>query len=291
MNLPDRVVLVDKPQGVTSFDMVRRLRQGTRGRVGHAGTLDPFASGLLLLMTGKATRLSSLLMSLPKEYEMVVQFGAESTTGDPTGQIRPGGRPVAGAEVVRALDGFRGRLRQRVPLTSAVKIDGEPLYKRAHRGEDVETPEREVTVYDAVLTDFDVEGQRASVLALVGKGTYMRVLAADLGKALGSQAYAASLRRTRIGPFQVSRALGAQELHREALVRGGPGVMSPEEALSFLPRLDVDDRLAQRVTNGNELRPFPEGRFRVHGPGGLLALYEGRAGTGRPLVVFSPQPS
>lgn len=288
MNLPERVVLVDKPVGVTSFDMVRRLRRGARGRVGHAGTLDPFASGLLLVMTGKATRLSSLLMALPKEYEMTVQFGAASSTGDPTGHITQGGRSVRVDEVVAALDRFRGRVVQKVPLTSAVKVAGERLYKRAHRGEEAETPEREVCIYDLTMTRFDPAEQQATLVALVGSGTYLRVLAADLGEALGSCAYAVTLRRTRIGIFALSDAVPGEQLAASMLTQTGRGLLTIEEALLFLPRLDVNGQSAHKAINGNELRPFPEGRFRVHGLGSLLGVFEGRAGVGRPLIVFSP---
>ena len=206
--VPDRVLLVDKPVGPTSFDMVRTARRGTRGRVGHSGTLDPFATGLLLVMTGSATRVSSLLMGLPKEYDLLVQFGAVSSTGDPTGAITPmGGADLAGAaahgaadaaseprlprhakDVVGVLDRFRGRITQRVPLTSAVKVDGEALYKKAHRGETAETPEREVMVYDLSLVEFDEEAQTARLLALVGSGTYARCLAMDIGDGAGLRA-------------------------------------------------------------------------------------------------------
>src|SRR5512137_54845 len=116
-----RVVLVDKPVGPTSFDVVRAVRRGLRARVGHAGTLDPFASGLLLVMIGHATRISNILMGLPKEYDLTVQFGAVSTTADPTGDIVPTGGHVGEEQVVAALDQFRGTIRQRVPLASAVK--------------------------------------------------------------------------------------------------------------------------------------------------------------------------
>lgn len=287
VTLPDRVLLVDKPVGVTSFDMVRAARRGTGGRVGHAGTLDPFASGLLLLMTGRATRLSALLMGLPKEYEMTVQFGAASTTGDPTGEIRPvPGAPVRASEVVAALDRFRGTVVQRVPLTSAVKVNGEPLYRRAHRGEELETPERSVVIYDVVLLDFDYTAQQASLLALVGSGTYLRILAADLGRALGSGGYALTLRRTRIGLFSVADAVPGAHLAPEMVWGADPGVLNLEEALAFLPSWQVDDRQAVQAANGNQLQPFPDGRYRVYRDGQLLGVFWGQGGRGRPLVMF-----
>jgi tRNA pseudouridine55 synthase len=311
--VPDWVVLLDKPVGPTSFDMVRAARRGTRGRVGHAGTLDPFASGLLLLMTGAATRVSSLLMGLPKEYDLLVQFGATSTTGDPTGIITKagcgdatgsgapsaagvsidagvsgaaGGPQVKAWQVVEVLDGFRGRITQRVPLTSAVKVGGEALYKKAHRGETVETPEREVTVYDLTLVDFDEAAQTARLLALVGSGTYARSLAMDIGAALGCGGYAAALRRTRIGPFSVLDALVPGDLSPERYAQAGRGLLTLDQALGFIPGRELSDADARLAANGNELRGLPAGRLRVHGQGHLLGVYAGDGERSRPLVVF-----
>lgn len=281
-----RVVLVDKPEGPTSFDIVRIARRGLKARVGHAGTLDPFASGLLLLMIGAATRVSELLMGLPKEYDLTIQFGAISSTADPTGEITPTCRRTTGAQLVAALDCFRGRVRQRVPLTSAVKVDGEPLYKRAHRGEKAETPEREVMIYDLTLVDFDEHAQTARVLVLTGRGAYVRTLAEDIGRAIGVGGYAAALRRTRIGPFSVDAALVPDELSPGRYEGGGPGVLSVDEALSFLPSHELSGDQARLAVNGNELRSPRQGRFRVHGPEGLIAVYEGGGGVARPLVVF-----
>lgn len=315
------VVLVDKPVGPTSFDMVRRARRGLRERVGHAGTLDPFASGLLLVLIGQATRISNLLMGLPKEYDLTAQFGAVSTTADPTGEIAATGQRVTATEVVTALDGFRGRIRQRVPLTSAVKVDGEPLYKKAHRGEVADTPEREVMVYDLAMTGFDEEAQTARLLAFTGSGTYARVLAEGIGEATGAGAYAAALRRTRIGTFSVDDALAPDELFPDRYRQGGPGVLSLDEALSFLPRYEASASQARLAANGHELRvssevdaslqggasrdrdtsgsnvapggrrpaggcAAPGSRFRVHGPEGLLGVYEHRGGVAKPLVIF-----
>jgi len=283
------LVLVDKPVGPTSFEMVRLARRGIKGRVGHAGTLDPFASGLLLVMVGHATRISGLLMELPKEYVVTVQFGAVSTTADPTGSITPTGAPrVQGGEVNAALERFKGRIRQRVPLTSAVKVGGKPLYEKAHRGETGETPEREVMVHDIVMTEFNPQAQTARLVIRTGRGTYVRTLAEDLGLAVGAGGYAGALRRTRIGDFAAEDALGPENLSPARLVAGGRGVLSLDEALAFLPRHEVGARDARLAANGNELRDVPNGRFRVYGPGGLLGVYEGKAANARPLVVFPP---
>ncbi|MFH0915535.1 MAG: tRNA pseudouridine(55) synthase TruB [bacterium] len=280
------VVAVDKPVGPTSFDMVRIARRGLRGRVGHAGTLDPFASGLLLVMVGHATRISSLLMELPKEYDATVQFGAVSTTADPTGDIVSTGGHVQAGRVTEALEGFRGCIRQRVPMTSAVKVDGEALYRKAHRGESVDTPEREVMVYHLSMTEFDEGAQTARLLVLTGSGTYVRTLAEDLGSATGAGGYASALRRTRVGSFSVDEALTPEELSPERYAAGGRGVHSLDAALAFLPRHEVGGRDARLAANGNELREAPIGRFRIYGPDGLLGVYEGRGNVARPLVVF-----
>jgi tRNA pseudouridine55 synthase len=281
-----RVVLVDKPVGPTSFDVVRAARRGVGARVGHAGTLDPFASGLLLVLLGQATRISSLMMGLPKEYDVTVQFGFVSSTADPTGSVTATGGRVDAKQVVRALDSFRGRIRQRVPLTSAVKVGGEPLYKKAHRGESAETPEREVTVYDLTLTEFDVEAQTARLLALTGSGTYVRTIAEDLGVATGAGAYAAALRRTRIGPFRVEDGLQLADLSPTRYAEGGPGALTLDQALGFLPYLEVPSAAARLAANGNELPCAPWARFRVYDEDGLLALYRRQDVAARPLVVF-----
>ena len=292
VNVPDRVLLLDKPIGPTSFDMVRAARRGTRGRVGHSGTLDPFASGLLLIMTGSATKISSLLMGLPKEYDLLVQFGAVSSTGDPTGEITvppAGGEPAKGVtahDVVGVLDRFRGPITQRVPLTSAVKVDGEALYKKAHRGETAETPEREVMVYDLSLVEFHETAQTARLLALVGSGTYARTLAMDIGTALGCGGYACALRRVRIGPFSVDDALTPADLAPARYEEEGRGVLGLDEALAFIPSRELGEADTRLAANGNELRDMPAGRFRVHGGGRLLGIYQGTGDRARPLVIF-----
>lgn len=229
-------------------------------------------------------------MELPKEYEVTVQFGAVSTTADPTGEVTATGGRVDAVRVEAALDRFRGCIRQRVPLTSAVKVNGEPLYRRAHRGEEAETPEREVTVYDLTMTGFDERAQTARLVALTGSGTYVRTLVEDLGAATGAGGYAAALRRIRIGSFSVDEAVGPDQLSPERYFTGGPGILSLDQALDFLPRHELDAEEARLAANGNDLRDAPIGRFRVYGPAGLLGVYEGRGDGARPLVVF-PRPA
>ncbi len=187
---PNAVLLCDKPAGITSHDMVARIRRERRCKVGHAGTLDPFATGLLLLLLGRATRLQRFLVGLPKTYLATARLGWRSSTGDPDGELTETGR------VPDSLALPTGRVRQRVPMTSAVKIGGERLYRKAHRGETVQTPEREVDVYRAELLGHDAGSARYEIEC--SKGTYVRTLIETLG-----DAYCAELRRTAIGPFRV----------------------------------------------------------------------------------------
>lgn len=290
VSVPSRVVLVDKPAGCTSFDVVRQVKRGLSDKVGHAGTLDPFATGLLLLLVGQATRVSSLLMDLPKEYVVRVQFGATSSTGDPDGAIEETGGTVGAAEVVAALDSFRGVITQRVPMTSAVKVGGERLYKKAHRGEEVETPMRKVVVYDLTLVDFAVETQHADLIARVSKGTYIRRLAQDLGQVLGVGAYASSLRRTGVGTLSVDDAIPPDAVEPSRLMAVDSSCLSVSAALRHLPSVMLAGAEAARAANGGEARGGPGGRFLVHSHAGLLGVWEGPVDTARPIVVFpTPQ--
>jgi tRNA pseudouridine55 synthase len=188
------VLLCDKPAGKTSHDIVLAVRRERRGqKVGHAGTLDPFATGLLLVLIGRATRLQRFLVELPKTYVARARFGWRSSTGDPDGELRETGRTP------ETLGLPTGKVRQRVPMTSAVRVGGERLYRKAHRGETVETPEREVEIYRAELLASDAEG--ASYEVECSAGTYIRTLVETL-----EDAYCAELRRTAIGPFRVEDA-------------------------------------------------------------------------------------
>jgi tRNA pseudouridine55 synthase len=237
----DGVLLVDKPAGRTSHDVVastrRRLGKGTK--VGHAGTLDPFATGLLLVLVGRATRVQRFLMALPKSYEAVARFGATSTTGDSDGEIVETGVVPEGDLVLPT-----GAIRQRPPAYSAVRVGGERAYKLARRGEEVELPEREVTVYG--FEELARDGARRTFAIRCSAGTYVRSLIADLG-----DAYCESLRRTAIGPFAVADA--------------DPQRIVPlNEALAFLPELRLEGEEARRASHG-------------------VAVTDPAAGTGRPV--------
>jgi tRNA pseudouridine55 synthase len=187
------VLLCDKPAGITSHDMVVAVRRERGCKAGHAGTLDPFATGLLLVLLGRATRLQRFLTGLPKTYVARARLGWRSSTGDPDGELTETGR------VPESLELPTGRVRQRVPMTSAVRVGGERLYRKAHRGETVETPEREVDVYRAELLESDAGSAEYEIEC--SAGTYVRTLLETLG-----DAYCESLRRTAIGPFRVEEA-------------------------------------------------------------------------------------
>jgi tRNA pseudouridine55 synthase len=187
------VLLFDKPAGVTSHDVVAQVRRERGVKAGHAGTLDPFATGLLLILLGRATRLQRFLVGLPKTYLATARLGWRSSTGDPDGELTETGR------VPDSLELPTGTVRQRVPMTSAVRVGGERLYKKAHRGEVVETPQRDVQVHRAELLSSDAE--RAHYEIECSAGTYVRTLVEAL-----DDAYCEELRRTAIGPFGVEEA-------------------------------------------------------------------------------------
>jgi len=187
------ILLCDKPAGITSHDMVLRVRRERGCKAGHAGTLDPFATGLLLVLLGRATRLQRFLTGLPKTYVAKARLGWRSSTGDPDGELTETGNLPA------SLDLPTGKVRQRVPMTSAVRVGGERLYRKAHRGEVVETPEREVDVYRANLLASDTDSAEYEIEC--SAGTYIRTLLETL-----DDAYCAELRRTAIGPFRIEEA-------------------------------------------------------------------------------------
>lgn len=187
------LLLYDKPAGVTSHDVVAQIRRERGAKAGHAGTLDPFATGLLLILLGRATRLQRFLVGLPKTYLATARLGWRSSTGDPDGELTETGRVPGSLELPT------GTVRQRVPMTSAVRVGGERLYKKAHRGEVVETPERDVQVHRAELLSSD--GEHAHYEIECSAGTYVRTLVETL-----EDAYCSDLRRTAIGPFRIENA-------------------------------------------------------------------------------------
>ena len=207
------MLLVDKPAGVTSHDVVAHAKREHEVKAGHAGTLDPFATGLLIVLLGReATREQARFMALPKTYRTIVRLGAVSTTGDPEGEIsETGRRPAAGMELPT------GEVLQRPPAYSAVKVGGERAYRRARRGEQIEMPPRQVTVHR--FHELWREDDRAEFEIECSSGTYVRSLIADLG-----DAYCLELRRTAIGPFGVDEASNGEPIplgHALARIEAG----------------------------------------------------------------------
>jgi tRNA pseudouridine55 synthase len=258
-----RGLLVDKPAGVTSHDVVAEIRRELGGKVGHAGTLDPFATGLLIILLGRATRLQRFLLELPKTYLATARLGWRSTTGDPDGELSETGR------IPDRLALPTGEIEQRVPMTSAVKVDGERLYRKAHRGESVETPTRRVTVHRAQLIESDAE--RATFEIECSSGTYVRTLVETL-----EDAYCESLRRTAIGDMLVPES-GREEISIERLVE-------------FLPERLLDDDEATAVGHGRPvLEPFdvPPRHVRLTHQGRLMAVARVDGENLQPEVVLT----
>ncbi len=187
------VLLCDKPAGITSHDMVEQVRRERGCKAGHAGTLDPFATGLLLVLLDEATRVQRFLVELPKTYLATARLGWRSSSGDPEGELTETGA------LPKALELPTGTVRQHVPMTSAVRVGGERLYRKAHRGETVATPPRDVEIYRAELLGHDAESARYEIEC--SSGTYVRTLVETLG-----DVYCSELRRTAIGPFRVENA-------------------------------------------------------------------------------------
>ena len=207
----DGMVLVDKPAGITSFGVVARVRRrlseklGKKAKVGHTGTLDPFATGLMIIVTGKECRNAMNYSKLDKEYEAVIRLGQTSTTGDPEGELTNISDAIPTKEAIEAaLEPFRGEITQRPPIFSAIKINGRRAYDLARKGEAVEIPERQVTVHALELIDYTYPDVR--VRAHVSSGTYIRSLAEDIGKLLETGAYCSELRRTKVGEWSVENA-------------------------------------------------------------------------------------
>ncbi len=274
---PDGIVLADKPAGKTSHDITTVVRRGLGVRkAGHAGTLDPFATGLLVVLVGRARRVQRFFTALPKEYFAVARFGAVSTTGDPDGQITQTGVLPAGDLVLPT-----GRITQRPPAYSAIRIDGTRAYERARRGETVEVPQREVTIYE--FEQLWREEDRAGLRIVCSSGTYVRSLVADLG-----DAYTEELRRTSIGPFHVDDADAGR-------------VLPLQGALGFFAHLEVDGELARSAAHGVAIEPpraplAPTGEWVLPDPpsevllsdaAGPIALAEHREdGLLKPVVGF-----
>ena len=319
----DGVLVCDKPAGLTSHDVVARVRRlaGQR-RVGHGGTLDPPATGVLVMALGRATRLLPFLPTEPKRYLAEVSFGAETDTLDATGTVTATADAAAvdEARLRAALAGFVGPQLQVPPMVSAIKVGGERLYAKARRGEEVDRAPRPIVVHELELVGFSAgERPRATLAVACSGGTYVRSLAADLGRALGTLAHLATLRRTAVGRFTEHDAHTLAEL--EELAGGGSGglqpsppesggsgglkpsppesggsggklaaaVLDPAAAMAATPTRALDGEEAAALANGRALEPTGRsGPVAAVGPDGrLVAVVEDRDGRARPRVVLA----
>lgn len=293
------ILNINKPFGATSFDVVRMVRRGAgEKRVGHAGTLDPAATGVLLVLLGQATRVTEYVMELRKTYRATVRLGVSTSTYDGEGEVlRTADVDVTEARLREALAPFVGEIQQVPPAHSAVKIGGERSYKLARRGEAVELRPRPVSVYRIDLLSYDAPD--AVIEVECGKGTYIRSLAHDLGEALGCGAHLAALERTRIGPFSVDGAADEATL-RDAFAAGTwrDLLQATDCGLLSLPAVtvEIEDEKDLRHGQAVDLRedlvrdiPLAEGvEARGYAEDGSLVgvlLYTG--GVWRPRKIFA----
>jgi tRNA pseudouridine55 synthase len=289
-------LLVDKGGGWTSHDAVAKVRKLLRiKKVGHAGTLDPMATGLLVLGVGRATRLIRFVQDFAKEYHATIQFGVATDSLDADGAVltrEP--MPVSVDELHAVIDRFRGPIMQVPPMVSARKVEGRRLYELAREGVEVERSARPVTIHEFELVEFaPSDYPQASVRIVASKGTYVRTLADDVARALGGRAHLTALRRTRNGSLDVRDAATIETLEQEAtdgtiLAR----LLPPTTALGSLPEVAVDDATAIAVGNGVPLAAGlvagHEGLIRVADTNGhLLAVYRAEADRARPEVVLA----
>lgn len=239
--------LVDKPAGPTSHDVVAVARRnlGRKVKVGHCGTLDPFATGLLVVLVGRATRLAPYLSGLDKTYLATVRTGFTSATLDPEGPVTVSGAPASAQRIREVLPGFVGRQAQRVPALSAVKVEGERLYAKARRGEEIDLPVRDVDIHSVRLVD-DLGDGVVTLEVHCGKGTYIRRLVSDIGERVGEGAYCSALRRTAIGQLTVDGAVAPEDV-------GPAGGLDPLAGLGHLPTRLLSEEEASRVLHGGRV--------------------------------------
>lgn len=280
----DGILLLDKPEGITSAEVVRRIKHKVGGKVGHLGTLDPFATGLLPLCLGEGTKIAQFLNAADKEYEGTILLGVSTDTGDRTGQTTAEEAvPTIDAEMLaKVADRFRGTSKQTPPMYSAVKRDGVPLYKLARQGVEVEREPREITIFDL---EMKVSGEnQLSFRVACSKGTYVRVLAEDIGRELGTVAHLSELRRTGFGSFRLAEGVVEVDGWDPS---SGAGLLSIREALSELPVVSLSESAAVAVRRGQgwvlrdlgDVAPTAHRALLVTEAGRPLAVVE-RSGTG-----------
>lgn len=290
------LILVDKPAEWTSHDVVARFRRiaGTK-KVGHAGTLDPMATGLLILGIGKATRLLTYLVGLDKHYEATIRLGQATTTDDAQGvfTLQPGAQGITQTQIGNAVGQFIGLIDQVPSAVSAIKVDGKRAYARVRDGEDVRLPPRQVEIHSWAVEDCQdhLSSQGVPVIDVkvsvhCSSGTYIRALARDLGEALGSDGHLIALRRTHVGSFDVTQAQTMDEA-----VAGQASLVSMADAVSeFLPVRRIDAIEALALSQGRWISPTmnSEPQAAVDQDGQVVAIITDVADYARPQVVFEP---
>ena len=277
----DGLLLVDKPAGITSHAVAERARGvlHTR-RVGHAGTLDPFATGLLLLLVGRATRLVAFLDNEPKVYRATIRFGARTTTDDPEGDVIFEAPPPPQEIVDRAIATLTGHLLQRPPVFSAKRVAGVRAYAAARRGEPMQLEPVAVTVHQWQV--LGREGPDLDVEIRCNAGTYVRALARDLGEATGSAAHLVALRRLRSGRYDASAGITL-----DALDRGEFELLAPTAAVAHIPRQALDDLEVKRVTHGQNVAAMTAGDLAaLYHDEELIAVAVREGESWRPKVVL-----
>lgn len=293
------VLLVDKPSGITSHDVVNRMRRATNERrIGHAGTLDPMATGLLVILVGPATRLAPYLTSTEKVYQATISFGAETDTDDAEGEVvRQAAVPAEAfdaAYAAQVLDGFLGESLQTPPIYSAIKLGGVVAHRAAREGEPLELDPRPIDVRSATLTAIDAQAHTWTVEFAVSKGTYVRALARDIGRALGSAAHLAGLRRVRSGVLDVSDAVPLKSIENADDAYDVAEMFTDPIAAVGLPTIEVSEDTVLRIAAGQALDPEthcggvcpPEGPVALTHDGTLLAIYESEGDALRAQTVI-----
>jgi tRNA pseudouridine55 synthase len=253
----DGFLFVNKPPGPTSFDIVRQVRKGLGGaKVGHAGTLDPLASGLLICGIGGATRLLPYLPAEPKKYSFGIRFGTETDTLDTEGTVvRDGGRVPSREEVEAALPRFTGDLSQTPPKYSAKKVQGERAYDLARKNCEFELNQAQVTVYSLSLAAYDEKKAEAALDAACSGGTYVRALCRDIAMALGTFGHASFIRRVAIGPFMVAAAIVLEEIDDIK-----KHIVPIHQALASLPSVKVTAEQCEAIAKGKDVRTIGTGK-------------------------------
>jgi tRNA pseudouridine55 synthase len=292
----DGVLNINKPPGMTSHDVVRAVRRITgEKRVGHTGTLDPLATGVLVLCIGKATRIAQYLEAGEKEYKAVMRLGVTTDTLDADGRVLEtrAYSPPDRSQLLEALKHFTGTIMQRPPAYSAIKVNGVASYKLARVGKAELLKPRQVTIYSIDLTAY--EDPLVSLTVKCSKGVYIRTLCADLGEALGPGAHLTGLVRTRSGRFGIERTVTLDRIADSAAAGTLDKILVPlDKALADFPAVTVEGTDAGKIVHGNRI-PWhgdpsgtSSGLVRIYGPGGeFLALAMAVSGEFRPEIVFS----